>query len=672
MATYPTATIPNLPTVTGKVITNVDKNGLNPIANMVIKMFDKMHETFTDALNTTTTDASKGVVIPANFLSSEYDNKVYFTYRSQLNFLNRPILISANSETYYFPEWTNVNFVNYTEDSILYLETYSATSSAYALAEPKYINNNNLYTRNFNVNEVDINSYFTEPYIRPTTYVKPYRGTAGSRSYVNSSIRNMSIVMKFAGFWTTAIENTSYINAEYYVNQEIYVLVNIGSLFDNIGTYEYNYINDFGISEHILDDSVKTLLSDPSNPQFIFSTGNRIDKNELIKLYNIVGIPFTFDSTQIQNETFTDGYDPEYIYVEKGTPVPGQGNNTTSDWTGAGDNTEDSISLSPPSVSPFADSMNLYAMNSLILNRVTNYLFTADIFNDLDLLKNDPKEGLVSCRYYPFEIRQHDPDHISTDFEEIVIGGVQMDNVSSQRILPGYNQILELGEFDIQEYFGAFLDYQLTSIDIYLPYIGWQQLNASHIMGRKLIIKYIVDLITGECTALIFSSDGSVDRLENTFNGQIGVDIPILTSNHNENVKQTASALLSGAVAVGGAVATFASGGAAAPVAMAMSAGAIANSASTIATMQNHSKLGTPIGASTSLWMPQDIIFRITRPRKSEAEEFKNRWGYRANYSTQLSNTTGFTQVEKPRLDFVATDTEKDEIKRLLQGGIYL
>ena len=405
--------------------------------------------------------------------------------------------------------------------------------------------------------------------------------------------------------------------------------------------------------------------------------GAIIKKEALIRFMNITGIPFLIKEGNITTADFTPdysewgGYDPDYRYENPEGPPKGQNNNTTSEWTGAGDNTEDSFSLSSPNFSPFVDGVNQYTLNSLDLYNFIRSLYTDTFLDDWDRLNADPREGLVSCKFYPFNVKTHDPYH-TANREEIVIGEVQMNGVEANRILSEYNQILELGEFDIREYFGGFLDYQLTNIDIYLPYIGWQQINAANVMGRKIIIRYIVDIITGECTCILSSTDGNVERLENTFNGVMGIDIPIIVSNHNENMKQTMSSLLSGAVAIGGAVATYASGGAAAPVAMAMSAGAVANSATTIATMQNHVKMGTPVGASTSLWMPQDIIFRITRPRKSEAEEFKNRWGYRANFSTQLSNTTGFTQVEKPRLDFVATDAEKDEIKNLLQGGIYL
>lgn len=669
MATYPTITTPYLPTVAGKVITSVDKNGLNPIANMVINMYKIMNENFDDALTNTTSDSYKNTIIPDNFLSSEYDNKIYKAYYR--NNQSPAFAVNLSDVAGITNTATEIRYGAYNEGDIIVSPFgEGSTKNINGYATPKFISNK-LFYRNYDYEVKDVSQYFTDDYTTALITTTFYTGAPGNRVSTNY---NAYIILKFAGFWTCAIDDSgNYLNIPHYINNEIYLFVRLDSLFSYIDNYIFNYMAMDEVTTHLFDDGVKTVITCPPNVVTAqFSSSWTINKNDVTKLLNIIGIPFTHDSTQKQNETFTDGYDPDYKYVEKGTPEPGQGNNTTSDWTGAGDNTEDSITLDSPSFSPFGDVMNQYALNALQLRQVNNYLFTADIFNDWDLLKNDPREGLVSCRYYPFELRQHDREHISAEFEEIVMGGVQMDRVSALRILSGYNQVLDLGEFDIQEYFGGFLDYQLTTIDIYLPYIGWQQLNAAYIMGRKLRIKYIVDLITGECACLLFSTDGSIDRLENVFQGVMGIDIPILTSNYNENVKQAGSSILSAGVAVGGAIATFATGGAAAPIAIGAGAATIANSAATIATMQNHQKLGTPVGSSMSLWMPQDIIFRITRPRKSEATEFKNRHGYRANFSTPLSEVSGYCQVDSPRLDIIATDREKEELKTLLQGGIYL
>lgn len=395
-----------------------------------------------------------------------------------------------------------------------------------------------------------------------------------------------------------------------------------------------------------------------------------IKRDALIKYLNYCGQPWTFDLNEAKTmavEDFSTGYDPN-----PNIPLqPGQSNNTSSDWTGAGDNNEDSFTQTVPHFSPFGSVVNQYAMSGLQVQQFIRELFQGSWITNPDLFNNDPKEGLVSCRYYPFNVRFHDSSGIGSD-ENIVVGAVEMEYSSGARILPSYNQILDLGEFKVDEYFGGFLDYQLTTIDIYLPYVGWQQMPANALMGRTLKIKYIVDIISGDCSCLLTTTDGKVERFENIFSGHMGIDIPILTSNHNENTKQAASSVLSAITAVGGAVATYATGGIGGLAAAGISAAAITNSATDIATMQNHANMGTPISSSSALWMPQDIIFRITRPRKSEATEFKNRHGYRANFSTPLSEVSGYCQVDSPRLDIIATDREKEELKTLLQGGIYL
>lgn len=438
--------------------------------------------------------------------------------------------------------------------------------------------------------------------------------------------------------------------------------------------YQYsNFFYDRMFDIFDIDD--RKLLSTNANrpvkePNYGFYFMIAIKRDALVKYLNYCGQPWTFDLNEAKTmavEDFSTGYDPN-----PNIPLqPGQNNNTSSDWTGAGDNNEDSYTHTIPHFSPYGSVVNQYAMNGLQVQQFTRELFRGSWITNPDLFNNDPREGLISCRYYPFNVRFHDESGIG-DNENIVVGSVEMEYSSGSKILPNYNQMLDLGEFKVDEYFGGFLDYQLTTIDIYLPYIGWQQIPATSLMGRTLKIKYIVDIITGDCSCLLTTTDGKIERLENAFSGHMGIDIPILTSNHNENTKQAASSVLSAITAVGGAVATYATGGIGGLAAAGVSAAAITNSAADIATMQNHANMGTPISSSSALWMPQDIIFRITRPRKSEASEFKNRNGYRANFSTPLSEVSGFCQVDSPRLDIIATDREKEELKTLLQGGIYL
>ena len=444
--------------------------------------------------------------------------------------------------------------------------------------------------------------------------------------------------------------------------------------------YQYNdFFYDrmngiFDIDDRRLLSSSKNIKLGQQSSTSMYRSDNfiiAVKREALIKYLNYCGQPWTFDLNEAKTmevKDFSTGYDPNpYIPLP-----PGQSNNTSSDWTGAGDNNEDSFELTVPHFSPYGSVVNQYAMSALQVQQFTDELFKGSWITNPDLLNNDPKEGLVSCRYYPFNIRFHDPEGIG-DTENIVVGAVEMQYSAGAKILPNYNQILDLGEFKVDEYFGGFLDYQLTTIDIYLPYIGWQQMTANALMGRTLKIKYIVDIISGDCSCFLTTTDGNIERVENIFSGRMGIDIPILTSNHNENTKQAASSVLSAVTAVGGAIATYATGGIGGLAAAGISAAAITNSATDVATMQNHANMGTPISSSSALWMPQDIIFRITRPRKSEASEFKNRRGYRSNYSTQLKNVTGFVQIDNPLLDGLSLhEDEKEQLAQILKGGIFI
>lgn len=559
--------------------------------------------------------------------------------------------------------FTNANFYNMLDDEITPTKnSYGTTMRSSTLPIPAENLSDYVFVKNVSLLAGDL-TVDAERAIIKANNAEPMQ-QINFKKIVNANGEIEGNAFYFSSMYKTIIYTPAYINR------------NVASISRDWTDVFYQY-NDFfydtmnGIFE--IDD--RRLLGTGANAAVNSGASGyymiiAIKRDALIKYLNYCGQPWTFDLNEAKTmavEDFSTGYDPN-----PNTPLqPGQSNNTSSDWTGAGDNNEDSFTQTVPHFSPYGSVVNQYAMSGLQVQQFIRELFEGSFITNPDLIKNDPKEGLVSCRYYPFNVRFHDSAGIGND-ENIVVGGVQMEYSSGAKILPNYNQILDLGEFKVDEYFGGFLDYQLTTIDVYLPYVGWQQMPANALMGRTLKIKYIVDIISGDCSCLLTTTDGRIERFENIFSGHMGIDIPILTSNHNENTKQAASSVLSAITAVGGAVATYATGGIGGLAAAGISAAAITNSATDIATMQNHANMGTPISSSSALWMPQDIIFRITRPRKSEATEFKNRWGYRANFSTKLSATSGFTQVDNPKLDFACDESERGEIKQLLQGGIYL
>lgn len=85
---------------------------------------------------------------------------------------------------------------------------------------------------------------------------------------------------------------------------------------------------------------------------------------------------------------------------------------------------------------------------------------------------------------------------------------------------------LDCGEIEILEKYNNVTDY-VSQLTIYLPFIGFEELDINNFMGYKMKLKYIVDIVTGKCLAEIYSNCFGEFQCVNQFSGYIARDEPI-------------------------------------------------------------------------------------------------------------------------------------------------
>lgn len=77
-----------------------------------------------------------------------------------------------------------------------------------------------------------------------------------------------------------------------------------------------------------------------------------------------------------------------------------------------------------------------------------------------------------------------------------------------------------------------FRDYYNTNIVCYMPYCGCVELNPMDIMNTTLECYYLIDFLTGDCTALLYSiGSNGLNYPVAIANGNIGIDIPLSATN---------------------------------------------------------------------------------------------------------------------------------------------
>ena len=277
------------------------------------------------------------------------------------------------------------------------------------------------------------------------------------------------------------------------------------------------------------------------------------------------------------------------------------------------------------------------------LVQLGQFLWGSSIFDEFSLINNNPIENIISCKAIPYVI--------SGTTQEITLGNVKT-GVNGEKISQNFSK-QTIGSVAIAEHYKNFLDYApYTNVIIYLPYIGFKELDTSLVMGKTLRIEYTLDVITGGCLAQIYV--GKIRLYE--FTGNIGVDISITASNR----AQVESAYINAGVGV---------------VSSAMSGnvtGAV-NSIIGAATSQYHySGTGNPSPscvASTN----RTCYVVIDRPQYQPLKAFNHTRGRMCCLSKTIGSLKGYTVCDS-NIDISgisATDEEKDEIVNILSTGFF-
>lgn len=214
----------------------------------------------------------------------------------------------------------------------------------------------------------------------------------------------------------------------------------------------------------------------------------------------------------------------------------------------------------------------------------------------------------------------------------------------------------DCGKVTIGKYYGNAIDQSPnTRFSIFLPFIGVRQLNTDEIIGREVGVHYRIDVVSGQCLALI-QIDGSV-RYQ--FAGSCLSQIPFSGSSYNGLI----NAGVNMAIQTGTAIAT---GGATGAV-------AVASGANFLSSMKpDIHRVGGIGGSAGVLGVLTPYIIRET-PKQSLANDYNKFVGYPSNITAKLSELTGFTQIEKIRISgIIATDVELTEIEQILKQGVIL
>lgn len=278
------------------------------------------------------------------------------------------------------------------------------------------------------------------------------------------------------------------------------------------------------------------------------------------------------------------------------------------------------------------------------LKQLGRFLWGSNIFDNFSLVCNNPIENIISCKSIPLSL--------NGTTQKIILGNVDT-GVNGDKVSNNFAK-QNIGSIAITEKYHNFLDYApYTNVIIYLPYVGFKELDTNLVMGKTLSISYTVDIITGGCLCQITSNNVKLYE----FNGNMGIDIPITASNR----AQVEAGYISSGIGIASSVASGNIVGAAT---------SLINSAESQYHYASTSSPNPMCVASTN----RTCYVILDRPTYQTLKSFNHTRGKKCYLTKTINTLKGYTICDE-HIDLSgirATDSEKEELIKILSSGFFV
>lgn len=234
----------------------------------------------------------------------------------------------------------------------------------------------------------------------------------------------------------------------------------------------------------------------------------------------------------------------------------------------------------------------------------------------------------------------------------------------------------DMGYLNLREYGNSWKDYEpTTKLTIYLPCIGFRQIDADAVMGMELKLKYIFDVITGDVLAEL-SAVNETSKVDNPFyiwQGNTMSKFPFTANDYDAQIQNSINGVLGTASALGGAF----SGNVAAIT------GGLASALNSAHNMKPQIRCtGTVTSAFTHMMgMTPYIIRQVPMNFNAIPYQYKHLQGQMSNAGVVIGDVMSQNATETKYVKFIsadidgigaATEEEKQMILSMLQGGVFI
>ena len=307
------------------------------------------------------------------------------------------------------------------------------------------------------------------------------------------------------------------------------------------------------------------------------------------------------------------------------------------------DNTDDTQDGST-NISVSGEVCKTFQISDIELRKLSQFLWSSNFFDNVLLVNNRPIENIISLKAV---IGSASTTGAS---QALTLGNV----ASTVNVVPCAETItINVGGITIPKKYNNFLDFEpYTKVQIYLPFYGTAMLNSSLVVGRRIDIVYIIDVITGTAKISIKHKNKTLYEYKTT----CACDLP-LTSSNRASVEM---GYISSGLGMG---VSLASGNV---------IGAVASGLS-MAQSQFSSNTNGNVSGVVDFHDSRMVTVMVDRPVYSDLKMFNKTHGRMCNLSKTLKNLKGYTKcANNVQIPFNCLDKEREMIIELLTSGVIL
>lgn len=300
----------------------------------------------------------------------------------------------------------------------------------------------------------------------------------------------------------------------------------------------------------------------------------------------------------------------------------------------------------------------LYSLTPLKMKQFRSWLWTTDWVKNLKKIRTDPMQNIIGISLIDVPIPQG------------LNGLIYVGNVSSTveaNVISNSFIELDCGEITLTEYYGSFADYEpFIATTLYLPKVGFVQIPADVCVNNTIKVVYHIELSSGEglCYVQLTSKRDGFTYIWNTYTCHITSNISLSAQDHSQQLVALGNAIINTSLSASNAIIN--------PTSVGQGLSNTLSSCIDVAATKNPTSTKGNVGNMSAIMCYKKPYLLINRTNLTKPSTFQENNGYLINYSSKISNHTGFLKTKDFHAEFNAPYNHKVEIERLMNEGVFI